>query len=434
MSDANRTGVLASIGAAPRPRVLLLTHRTPYPPDRGDRIRSYHLLRELSRHFDVSLACVSDEPVSDQQRTMLSMMTQHMAIERISPLSSKVRGITALVSGRALTPAMLFRRRLAETVLRWHREQPFDTVVTFCTGMIDYAKLLLEADRARTRQDASLRPRIRHVLDMVDVDSCKWSRYAAETSPPMKWIYAAEARRLRTIEAGRHETFDALTVISRAEAERYRLAVGDHPRLTVVGNGVDLDYFHPLPPGDRRTFVFTGVLNYKPNVDAVLWFARDVMPALRMRVRGARLLVVGRDPGPQIKELDGRAGVEVIGAVPDVRPMLAQAAAAVAPLRIAPGVQNKVLEAMACARPVVCSPAAARGIDAVPGRDLLLADDPADYVSQLEMLALDPERAAQIGESARRCVEQTYAWPARLAPMIDLVRGDSQPQPLRRAA
>ena len=424
------TAPTGGTGLAPTParRLLVLTHRLPYPPDRGDRIRSYHLIRTLGRHFALDLACTSDEPVDPEHRRHLADMVQRLAIVRLSPAYSRVRQLAALVGGAALTPAAFYRTGLARRIDAWHRDQPFDAVLTFCTGMIGYA-------RALQRSGGSLRGQFRgrgrghfrggHVLDLVDVDSAKWAAYAADSAPPLRWVYAAEARRLRRIEAGERDHFDAVTVVSQREYDLYRSTVGEHAGLHVVGNGVDTDYYTALRDAASQTLVFVGVLNYKPNVDAVVWFAEHVLPDLRQRLPDATFQIVGQHPAPNVQDLARLPGVEVIGPVPDVRVHLARAAAVVVPLRIARGVQNKVLEAMAAARAVLCSPQAAAGIDAVVGQHLLVADDPSDWVTQLEQLLTDRPRRRRIAQAARGHVRQHYTWDARLRPMLALLNPDA---------
>lgn len=409
----------------------MLTHRVPYPPDRGDRIRAYHLLRHLAAHVDVSLACVSDEPVTDDQRAVLADLTAQLAIQPIGPAWSRARGVAALAAGRAVTPAIFYRRSLARRVASWHHHMPFDAVLTFCTGMVGYAMDL---------QRGPHRPR--HVLDLVDVDSLKWARFAAESKPPMRWVYAAEARRLAPIERG-GEWVDAITVISDNEARAYRHEIGLAANLHVVENGVDADFFRPLPDcpraGDTPTITFVGVLDYKPNIDGVAWFAREVLPDVLRRQPRARLRIVGRNPAPAVRALGQVRGVDVIGPVPDVRTHLAESAVVIAPLLIAPGVQNKVLEAMASARAVVCTPAAAAGIDAVTNIHLLTADDASTFAYHVARLLGDTTKRTAVAAAARRRIEERYAWGRALAPMLDLITGRAplaaacpsrRPQPL----
>ncbi len=411
---------LGRLTRRPTRRVLLLTHRVPYPPDRGDRIRSYHLLKLLSRHFEVGLACTTQEEVTVEHRQVLSSLAGRLAIQPIRPAMGKVRGAAALAMGQPITPSLFYDRRLAKTIVNWHQKRPFDAVLTFCTGMIRYARLLTHP-AYRPPALAGVRPI--HVMDLVDVDSLKWRAYAKSATGPMKWVYAAESKRLARVEAGAEDRFDRVSVISAPEARAYRQNLREHPGLTVVENGVDLDYFSPLPDRAGHTAVFVGVLNYRPNIEGVEWFVRRVLPRVQDKLPDAKFLIVGRDPTPQVKALRNHPGVEVVGTVPDVRPYLEQASAVVAPLKVARGVQNKVLEAMASARGVVCTPQAADGIRALPGRHLLVGESSKPFAKYVLALMRDDQYRQQVAAAARRCVQRRYNWPQALGPMIELLGG-----------
>ena len=241
----------------------------------------------------------------------------------------------------------------------------------------------------------------------------------------MRWVYAAEARRLRLIEAGASVPFDRVTVVSEREASEYRRTVGDASRLSVVSNGVDLDAYSPGPPWEGEDamprVVFVGQMDYPPNVEAVRWFARRVWPEVRAAVPAAVFRIVGRSPSGEVASLGSRAGVEVTGEVASVVDELHAAAVVVAPLRIARGVQNKVLEAMAAGRPVICSPQAYEGVGGLRGSELLVADTPEQWVRDVVSLLRDPGLRSHIGHAARRRVEKDRPWPVALSPMRDLL-------------
>jgi len=398
-----------------RQRVLMLTHRVPCPPDRGDRIRAYHQLRALSGWFDVTLAAIADEPVADASLAELDSLTTNLLLVRARPLRRRAAAAHAMITGRAITPAAMLDRSLVKRLITLHREQPFDTVLTYCTGMIGYTRAL---------RDALPDKPFRHVLDLVDVDSLKWLRYAQSTRGPMRLVYAAEARRLRAVEAGQFVPFDVLTVISEHEAREYQTKI--NPRLCphVVPNGVDLERFSPAtsPDANEPVIIFTGVMSYKPNVDAVTWFARRVMPRVRAAVPEACFEIVGKSPSPAVQVLGELPGVRVVGPVAQTADYLRRSAVAVAPMSIAPGLQNKVLEAMACGLAVVCSSAAASGVDAVAGRDLIVADTESDTAAQCVRLLMHPGCRAEVGGHARRRVLERYRWDHALAPMQNLIQ------------
>lgn len=417
--DQSQDQAAATVTAGPRRRrVLMLTHRMPYPPDRGDRIRSYHMLKLLAKHYDVAIACTSEEPAWLQHHQLLATIAHQVSIQPIQSSSAKYRGLLALAKGAAVTPTVFYRQALADTILQWHEQEPFDTVFTFCTGMIEYARLLTHPSRKVQG------PPPRHVIDLVDVDSIKWEAYAKSTYSPMRYIYAREGRLLRKIESGSQDKFDAVLAVSEAEIAAYREHVGEHENLHAVGNGVDLNYFKPQEDSTTHDMCFVGVLDYKPNADSICWFVHNVLPLVRKKVTDARLLIVGRNPTARIEELAKQPGVVVVGSVPDVRTYIAQSAVVIAPLQIARGVQNKVLEAMASQRLVVCSTAAAEGVDAEDGKHLLVANDPQQWATHVENGLNNVALRQRIAAAARKQIESAYSWDSRLEPMLKLIEGD----------
>lgn len=392
----------------------MLTHRVPWPADRGDRIRSAHLMRELSKYADISLACVSDEPVGKDQIEAIKRYTVRHSVKRITRSYSRLRALASLSVGGAITPAYHYRRSLLNTIKQWNREHPFSIVFTYCTGMIDYSRKLL----GRTSPG-----RPRHVLDLVDVDSMKWQSLAKHAEWPMKWVYTTEARRLRGIESCRRFPVTHVLVVSEREARAYHNNVREFMPLQIVGNGVDTEVFEPQPDCSRPRLIFTGAMNYSPNVDAMLWFVERVWPTLQQRIPGITLTIVGRDPINKITQLEERPGVRVTGKVPDIRPYMREAAIAIAPLRMARGVQNKVLQAMSCQRAVICSHDAALGLEAVEGEHLLVAGKPAQWVDQIVELLNNDELRQRLAANARKLVEDTYAWDQRLRPLVQLLMG-----------
>jgi sugar transferase (PEP-CTERM/EpsH1 system associated) len=262
----------------------------------------------------------------------------------------------------------------------------------------------------------------RLVLDMVDMDSQKWLQYATRKPWPASAVFQREARLLHRFERRAAAHFDRTLFVSHAEAELFnRLTPGLENRVDYVHNGVDLDYFapadHPSPfePGTVPV-VFTGMMDYWPNIDAATWFADVLWPDVLSRVPNARFAVVGANPPLEIRDLTKRPGIVVTGRVPDIRPYLANAALVVAPLRIAQGVQNKVLEAMSMARPVVATPQAAEGIDAEHGSELIVAAAGPQFATTV-VEALTSAPRPELGSAARRFVERHHRWADNLRRM-----------------
>jgi sugar transferase (PEP-CTERM/EpsH1 system associated) len=269
----------------------------------------------------------------------------------------------------------------------------------------------------------------RRIVDFIDLDSDKWGQYADTAGQPMRWVYRRESRLLARAETAIAARSSASLFVSEAEADLFRRRPGvaaEH--VHAIGNGVDLDYFdgsrayeNPYPPGGP-VLVFTGMMDYRANVDAVLWFSDMILPEIRARHPDARFAIVGAKPDEKVRRLAERPGVIVTGRVEDVRPYVAHAAVAVAPLRIARGIQNKVLEAMAMARPVVASAEAFEGIDAEPGTDLAVAEN-GNFADLVRRLLDDPAEAAALGSRGRRRLSGHYTWEQRLAPLGRIVEG-----------
>ena len=387
-------------------KLLYLVHRLPYPPNKGDKVRSYHLLQHLVKHHEVHVGTFVDDPDDEQHVPALRKLCTSLHAARLHPSRARLASLRGLATGEALTLPYYRNAGLARWVAQTVAQQRPDASIVFSSSMAQYA---------------TAHPQVPMLVDFVDVDSAKWVEYAPRHRWPLSWIYAREGRRLlayeRAVAAQARRCFFA----SDKEADLFRqLAPECASNVEGMANGVDADYFESAagrssPFTSAETpLVFTGAMDYWPNVDAVTWFAREVLPVLRQRRPGLRFHIVGRSPTPDVRALAGES-VNVTGTVPDVRPYLQHAAVVVAPLRLARGIQNKVLEAMAMARPVVAAANCAAAIDATDGQHLVAATEVVDYVSAVQTLLDAPRRAAALGLAARERVLAVYGWSARLA-------------------
>ncbi|MGA8148714.1 MAG: TIGR03087 family PEP-CTERM/XrtA system glycosyltransferase [Gallionellaceae bacterium] len=380
--------------------LLYLVHRIPYPPNKGDKIRSYHLLKHLCRNFKVHLGAFVDDPEDwKYAQPLMDMVSGEVKLLPLNPAWATLRSTYGLLSGEPLSAPYYRNTKLKNWVDQMIAKRPIRHALVFSSAMSQYVTAY---------------PNLHRIIDFVDIDSDKWRQYSERKSWPMSWIYQREARALFAFERRIAGTFDASVFVSRTEAELFQhLSPESSSRVTFYNNGVDLDYFSPAHIYDspyqagERVLVFTGAMDYWANVDAVTWFAREVFPALRAKFPELRFYIVGSRPPEVVRALAG-AGIVVTGSVPDVRPYVAHAAISVAPLRIARGIQNKVLEAMAMGKPAVVSPQALEGIDAETNSEVLLAVDAAGFISCLAAQLSQPNRA--IGEAARRRVESAYSW------------------------
>ena len=383
--------------------ILFLAHRIPYPPDKGDKIRAYNVLRHLAERYRVHLATFIDAPedvayVPELERICASVVWQKLSVRR-----ARLRSLAGLLNGAPLTEFYFGDWRLRAAVEQLTAAHRPALVYVFSSAMAPYV-----ADRRGARV----------IFDMVDVDLEKWRQYAETSSGPARAIYRREGRTLLALERRAAARADAVLLVSRAEVELFTsLAPEAAANTHHVGNGVDLAYFDPSgafadPLDGRPALVFTGAMSYRPNVEAMEWFVEHVMPQLRARAIPPCLWIVGSNPSRAVLALAG-PDIRVTGRVPDVRPYLRYAQAAVAPLQIGRGIQNKVLEAMAMGVPVVATPQAREGIDTCSDNEILTATVPAEFAAAIGRV-LDGDAGA-IGARARARVARDYGWDASLA-------------------
>jgi sugar transferase (PEP-CTERM/EpsH1 system associated) len=400
-----------------RPRILYVTHRVPYPPDKGDRIRCFHLLRFLAARADVSLACLADEPLHPRASAELQPLCRELAIVPLHRWRW-LRAGCSLACGGSISEGAFRVPQLSRLLRSWARQTNFDATLASASSVAPYL-----------RQPGLIE--VPAVIDLMDVDSQKWLDYSAASRPPASWLYRLEGIRLRTLEKKLATWARAILLVAQAEANLFH-QVCPSGSVHAVTNGVDLDHFAPAPGIEEEyaRCVFVGALDYRPNVDGASWFCSEVWPEVQRRWPEARLALVGRNPAPQVQALARIPGIEVVGAVADVRPEIARASATVVPLRIARGVQNKVLESLAMGKATVVSPPPLEGLRAAPGRDLLVARSPAEWVECLGRLFEGAALRRQLGSAGRAYAEQNHRWETCLAPLTGLL-GLSASHPAR---
>lgn len=387
-------------------KVVALTHRTPFPPDKGEKIRAFHLLSRLARHAEVHLAAFA-EPPSDVVHA--SALAEHFASVELIPLTMRWQQLRALPHLATLSPITLpvfHRGAMVSAVERIVRRVKPDLIFAESSSMAPYA----------------LRhPELPFVMDFLDADSAKWTAYAEKAKLPMRAVYLREGATLRRFERKVAERANvSLVTADRELTLMKRIAPGCDVRT--LANGVDTDHFTPrtVTP-EAPSAVFFGAMDYHANAEAAVFLAREVLPKLRARHPNFRVVIAGSRPTREVQALASLPGVTVTGYLADIRPVVQGASVCVIPLRVARGVQNKVLEAMAMGVPVVCSPGAAEGIDARPGDDLTVArvDDGGDDTARAVLSLLDdPARMTSLAENARAVVTQRYGWEPRARELL----------------
>ncbi len=395
-------------------KLLYLVHRLPYPPNKGDKVRSYHLLKHLVRHHQVFLGTFIDDPADEAYVAAVQGLCPNHHIARINPRVAKLRSLQALLTPQALSLHYYQSSELQAWVNHVLATQQIDAVVIFSSVMAQFVKAVPGVVG------------VPMLVDFVDVDSAKWTQYAPHHRWPLSWLYRREGRCLLA-----HERAVALRAqhsffVTENETALFRqLAPESAARVDAISNGVDVDYFSPDAARSspfaaessnpaQISLVFTGAMDYWPNIDAVTWFVAEVLPGLRRDWPTLCFYIVGRSPTAAVTALAG-AGVVVTGTVADVRPYLQYATVVVAPLQVARGVQNKILEAMAMGRPVVASTSCAEAINAQVDQELMAAAGARDFALQINVLLRSPQRSAEIGQAGRKRVQVDYSWSAHLS-------------------
>ena len=397
--------------------ILFLAHRVPFPPNRGDKIRAHHLLHKLAKLGRVHVGCFAESAEDRSGESELAKIAaSHAVVDRKKPLV--LAGVEAMLAGKPVSLTAFHSTRLESWVRKALDEHPVDTIVVFSGQMGQYVPDDFQG---------------RVIIDLCDVDSAKFESYAE--AGERVWLNSREGRILAREEERLARRANATILISDAEAELFhnRLRCPSMADIHVIGNGIDAAFFDPEKVGPHSDladtagphFVFTGQMDYRPNEQAALWVVEQLMPLVLKRYPDARFHIVGRNPTGALTAHDGRGGTQVWGEVPDVRPFIVGATCVLAPLLIARGVQNKVLEAMAMAKPVLLTPHAATGIDATDGLHWLVSDaDPQKMIARFETIWNDKQSAAAIAANARQFVLDHHDWDAMLAPLESLARAE----------
>jgi sugar transferase (PEP-CTERM/EpsH1 system associated) len=396
--------------------LLFLAHRLPFPPNKGDKVRSFHFFRHLAGRYRVFLGTFVDDPADWGHVDAVRALCAGMHVEALAPWTKRVRGAAGLLTGEAMTLPCFRSAGLKKWVGEVAGRERITRAFAFSSPMAQYALDL---------------PRMRSFVDFVDMDSAKWREYARRRPWPISALFDREASRLLGCERDIAARAEASIFVTRQEADLFCAAAPEcAKRVIAIRNGVDSEYFspdHDFPspfPAGERPIVFTGAMDYWPNVDAVLWFVREVLPEIRKRDGSARFYVVGMNPDAAVRALASDGSAVVTGRVADVRPYLKHARVVVAPLRVARGIQNKVLEAMAMAKPIVVTTSTAAALSAKHGVEIEVASAAPEFVQKVLAL-MDPERARQMGILARDRVLADCSWPASYARLDELLERDS---------
>ncbi|WP_026377198.1 TIGR03087 family PEP-CTERM/XrtA system glycosyltransferase [Aestuariibacter salexigens] len=392
-------------------KLLFLCHRIPFPPNKGDKIRSFNILKTLSEHYDIHLAAFVDDVQDWQFASELDKYCSNVCLVPLPKLRHTIFSALGFVTGKPLTLEYFKSKSISNFVAQTTKGDTDVDIFVFSSSMAQY----VEGDKFKNHS---------RVIDFVDVDSDKWRQYSKRGSFPMSWVYAREARLLQDYEIKICAEFNKSIFVSAQEADYFRdiAPVSLSNRIAAMPNGVDVEYFVPQEKtgsdDESSSIVFTGAMDYWANVDAVIWFVKHVWPTLIAKYPTLQFFIVGANPTDDIKELGSVAGVTVTGKVDDVRPYIAKATISVAPMQIARGIQNKVLEAMAMGKAVVMTPMAAEGIALPELQKDFVTDVSKIFAEKVITLLENGEERQNIGSENNRKILHQYQWSKALSDLV----------------
>jgi glycosyltransferase involved in cell wall biosynthesis len=414
-------------------KILYLAHRIPYPPNKGDKIRSFNEIKYLSQRHEIDLACLADDPRDLKYEDDLRNYCGTTNVVPISPRLARVKSALFLFSKKPLSVPYFYSKKLQETIDRLQSMNHYDVILCYSSPMAEYVF------RSVTERPSKIKRVPKLIMDFVDVDSEKWKQYANYVKWPLSWAYALESKRLSAYERRVAEAFDHSIFVTHGEEKIFKTKNPHIKNITVITNGVDLGYFSPrLPRGtDVSTrhsalntqnlalgsqpqssdlqpsspiIVFTGAMDYYANIDGVIWFSKEIFPLIKRKIPEVQFYIVGSKPAKEILSLSKNNGIRVTGYVPDTREYFRKATLAVVPLRIAQGIQNKILEPMAMGIPVVGTSSAVKGTQATASDGIRVADNPEDFAQEVFCLIRDPQLRRECSVHARRYVENHHRW------------------------
>ena len=375
------------------------------------------MLRYLAERYQVAVACMIDDPTDLDYLSPLRKMAAQIFYVLRTPLKMKFKVLEAILAGEPFTKPCFYSKKLQKDIDDFLKGNDVQAVICFCSSSAEYV--------FRSRHYASLQKKVL-LADLIDVDSEKWRQYAEQKTGGMRWLYRREANLLRPYEQQIVDTFGQTFLVS--EEERNVMAkFANVTKVEALTNGVDLDYFSPeaYRGGEMNQescrLVFSGAMDYWPNIEGASWFAEKIFPLVKASFPEATFCIAGRNPTESVLALKKINGVVVTGTVPDMRNYLASATICVVPLKIARGIQNKVLEAMAMKKPVIATSGAATGTKAVTGKELVIADEEEQMANEIIALLADPVRQSDMGRKARDYVEREHSWEANLARLDEII-------------
>lgn len=401
--------------------ILIIAHRVPFPPNKGEKIRTFHQLTHLLDNGHTLLVCVPITEINDVNH--LINLTNKYDIESSHTIlkTKALRLIQGIIKNAPLSVANFYSKKLQTNIDKILTTRNIDAIICTSSSMAEYIF------KSTGFNQLLKKPKL--LMDFMDIDSDKWRQYAKTAKLPLRWVYLREARLLSKYEKRIQNKFDACFLISEAEVQLFTRVHNSNKNVHILGNGIDTGFFTPpaTPPENKHpVFLFTGVMDYKPNIDAVIWFVDHAWQNIIDLYPDARFIIAGMNPTSKILLLANRTGVEITGFVDDILPFYHQSDFFVAPLRIARGVQNKVLQAFACGLPVISTSMGAEGIDCTDRIDIHLADSAEEFLQGIKHLINDTQYKNSIRDKAIKLVRNQYSWKGKLKKLDQQLTGNNR--------
>ena len=400
-------------------KILVIAQRVPFPPNKGEKLRTYYQVKYLvEKGHDVEIIAPLEQS-SDNNNALLLTDKLGVKVHLYNIGNRKVKLLAGLFRKQSLSVANFYSRQMQKGIDDLIETQVFDAVLCTASSVAEYV--------FNSQSIQKKRERLTLLMDFMDLDSDKWRQYSLNSNPLMRWVYAREAVLLAAYESKIHQYFNHCFFVSEQEVELFSKQLTVENSASAIGNGIDFSEFKPVSLASKPegcNLLFTGVMDYAPNVDAVVWFVEKVWPSILAVKPDAHFTIAGMRPTARVQQLTEYQGVEVTGFVEDIMPYFNRAHIFVAPFRIARGVQNKVLQAFACGLPTVCTEMGAEGINCEHEQHLLVANSADSFSKAVLRLNDDHELAQKLGAAAHNLMVAEYAWESKLSKLEPLLIKD----------
>lgn len=393
-------------------KILYLSHRIPYPPNKGDKIRSFNEIKYLSKRYDVDLITLADDPKDIKYKKDLKKYCRRVKVFSLNTRAAQIRGLLSLLNGHSISQGYFYSKAFQSLFDQWIKQQSYNALICFSSPMAEYVfKSSLNVAKAIYTL----------IMDFCDLDSDKWHQYAQKKPFPLNLLYRLEGVRLLAFEKKINRSFSRSIFVSHQEADLFRQYFPEANQVNVVPNGVDFDYFNPdlvVCKAEQEgvpTIGFFGAMDYYANVDGALWFTNRIWPLVKKQIPDAVFLIVGSNPDQRLEALQSDPSIRVTGFVDDIREYYQMCCVCVVPLRIARGVQNKVLEAMSMAKPVVATSSSVQGIGIWNKHFISIEDEPSQFAVRIIELLQDQQQRKNVGHAARKYIKRHLSWKSNMA-------------------